>query len=74
MLYQELQEYLSVRSVTPEDRKELDTWVRQGFSVHENPWHICFENGRPADYLWAKHFSEEMTQEVLTETSGDTTK
>lgn len=58
ILCEQLREYLSTRRVAPEERKEPEDWTCQGHSVYENPRYIHFENGCPADYLWAKEFDE----------------
>lgn len=60
ILHRELKEYLATRAVTPEKRRELEEWVRQGFSVYENPWYIYTEDGTPADYLAAKRTVDEL--------------
>lgn len=65
ILRRELKEYLATRSVTLDERRELEEWIRQGFSVHENPWYFYTEDGTPADYLAAKRTVNELCEQAM---------
>lgn len=65
-LRRELKEYISKRAVTPEELADLKLCVQQGYSVYDNPWGVCGEDGWPLDYLEADRFMRDIYEQEST--------
>lgn len=50
-LRKELKEYEKATPMTDEEREALYEWVRSGRSVHDNGSYVCYEGGKPLDFL-----------------------
>ena len=50
---------------TPEEKKELRSWVRSGHSPYENGWYIAADSGKPMDFINSMRFLEDEYQEYL---------
>lgn len=46
--------------MTQAERKELQVWVRSGYSPYDNGWYIATEAGIPMDFVNALRLSENM--------------
>jgi hypothetical protein len=42
---------LTIDDVTEDERRDLDEWVAQGYSVYDNPYTLYDERGQPMDYI-----------------------
>ena len=51
LLQHEATEYMTYLVITETERQELLDWVQSGRSVHDNPWYMADEHGRPMDYV-----------------------
>lgn len=40
-------------NMTTEEKERLREWVEAGNSVHDNPWCMVGEDGRPLDFITA---------------------
>jgi hypothetical protein len=52
-LQRESVEYLAKVVATLEERQEVVEWVKDGNSVHDNPWCMADGRGAPMDYIEA---------------------
>jgi hypothetical protein len=52
--------YLKTQKMTPPERKDLLEWVKDGNSVHNNPWLLYSEEGHPLDFLDAMRITEDL--------------
>ena len=50
---------------TPEEKRDLSSWVRSGHSPYENGDFIATESGGPMDFINARRFLEEEYREYL---------
>jgi len=61
MLRKELKQYeAEIGVLTPEERIELREWVKDGNSVHCNPWDMADGDGRLMDYITAIRINDDM--------------
>ena len=67
----DMRKYLKQFSnVTPEEKKALRSWVRNGHSPYENGWYIATESGWPMDFINASRFLDDEYQEYLKDPEG----
>ena len=50
---------------TPEEKRDLSSWVRSGHSPYENGDYIVTDSGGPMDFINARRFLEAEYQEYL---------
>ena len=50
---------------TPEEKRDLNSWVRSGHSPYENGDYVATDSGSPMDFINARRFLEEAYQEYL---------
>ena len=50
---------------TPEEKRDLSSWVRSGHSPYENGDYIATESGGPMDFIHARRFLEDEYREYL---------
>lgn len=62
----EMRQYLKgFPDATPEEKRDLSSWVRSGHSPYENGDYIATDSGRPMDFINARRFLEAVCQEYL---------
>ena len=62
----EMRQYLKdFPDATPEEKRDLSSWVRSGHSPYENGDYIATESGGPMDFINARRFLETEYQEYL---------
>ena len=62
----EMRQYLKdFPDATPEEKRDLNSWVRSGHSPYENGDFIATESGSPMDFINARRFLEEEYREYL---------
>jgi len=62
----EMRRYLkNFPDATPEEKRDLGSWVRSGHSPYENGDFIATESGGPMDFINARRFLESEYQEYL---------
>lgn len=62
----EMRQYLKdFPDATPEEKRDLSSWVRSGHSPYENGDFIATESGSPMDFINARRFLEEEYREYL---------
>ena len=62
----EMRQYLKgFPDVTPEEKRDLSSWVRSGHSPYENGDYISTESGGPMDFINARCFLEDEYQRYL---------
>ena len=50
---------------TPEEKRDLSSWVRSGHSPYENGDYIATDSGEPMDFINARRFLEEEYREYM---------
>ena len=58
ILKREAAEYTKTVDLTRDERQGLNEWIKDGNSVHDNPWHMADESGRPMDFITALRFDD----------------
>ena len=62
----EMRQYLKrFPDATPEEKRDLSSWVRSGHSPYENGDYISTESGGPMDFINARRFLEDEYQNYL---------
>jgi len=62
----EMRQYLKdFPDATPEEKRDLQRWVRSGHSPYDNGDYIATDSGGPMDFINARRFLEEEYQEYL---------
>lgn len=62
----EMRQYLKgFPDATPEEKRDLGSWVRSGHSPYENGDFIATESGGPMDFINARRFLEDEYREYL---------
>ena len=68
----EMRQYLKgFPDVTPEEMRDLSSWVRSGHSPYENGDYISTESGGPMDFINARRFLEDEYKRYLEYTEAD---
>ena len=60
----DLECYLLQMDASPEEKRQVESWVQEGNDIQGNPWLLHFENGATMDYLSAYRFVHEQEAEV----------
>ena len=56
----ELRQYLKeFPDATPDEKRDLESWVRSGHSPYDNGDYVATEYGGPMDFINARRFMEE---------------
>ncbi len=62
----EMRQYLKYfPDATPEEKRDLQRWVRSGHSPYDNGDYIATDSGGPMDFINARRFLEYEYQEYL---------
>ena len=68
---QEMRQYLKdFPDATPEEKRDLQSWVRSGHSPYDNGDYIATDSGGPMDFINARRFLEDEYQEYLKDPEG----
>ena len=67
----EMRQYLKdFPDATPEEKRDLSSWVQSGHSPYENGDFIATESGGPMDFINARRFLEAEYQDYLKDPEG----
>jgi hypothetical protein len=48
---------LTIEDITPDERRKIQSWLNDGFSVYDNPYMLYDEYGRTMDFINASRFN-----------------
>ena len=64
ILREQLSEYETQYTLTPDERKLLHHWVRCGNDVTSNPWHYEYGDGWAMDFIYALRLDEQIYETI----------